>query len=286
MLSVYIPMNLNLKTERSLIPLLVTSMVVVAPLLFILGLVVGNQLQGNSSLSADSISSWVSAVATVAIAILTFVLAKETWYLREAQMLQVAELKRENIRPNISLQLERSHVGINFHNVKVSNLGKGIAKKIAFKFFDRAGNEVSDERDVIVNKFRKLAIFRQGIESMGIGQTLSSFIINFNELRRELNGEIFKGYLNVLVSFEDVEGSAYTNSFVVDFMQFEGISELSGGDALYQLANEIKKIQEHLGRVTRNSNDRIAVNIFDAADRQAEDLETRRWLNEQGAVNE
>ncbi|MEH8148330.1 hypothetical protein [Aeromonas veronii] len=72
--------------EKSLIPLMVTAMAVVAPLLFILGLVVGNHLQGNASLTADSISSWLSAIATVAIAILTFILAKETWYLREAQI--------------------------------------------------------------------------------------------------------------------------------------------------------------------------------------------------------
>lgn len=274
-------MTPDLKSERSLLPLLVTSMAVIAPLLFILGLVVGNQLQGNSSLSADSVSSWVSAIATVAIAILTFVLAKETWYLREAQMLQVAELKRENIRPNVSVQLERSHVGINFHNVKISNLGKGIARKIAFTFFDRAGNPVNDDRDVIVNKFRKLAIFRQGIESMGIGQTFSSFVINFIELHKELNGEIFRGYLSILVSFEDVEGNPYTNTFAMDFAQFEGISELGGGDALYQLATETKKIQEHLGRVARHSNGRIAVDVFNTSDRQAEEEETRAWLNEQ-----
>lgn len=274
-------MTPDLKSERSLLPLLVTSMAVIAPLLFILGLVVGNQLQGNSSLSADSVSSWVSAIATVAIAILTFVLAKETWYLREAQILQVAELKRENIRPNVSVQLERSHVGINFHNVKISNLGKGIARKIAFNFFDRAGNPVNDDRDVIVNKLRKLAIFRQGIESMGIGQTFSSFVINFIELHKELNGEIFRGYLSILVSFEDVEGNPYTNTFAIDFAQFEGISELGGGDALYQLATETKKIQEHLGRVARHSNRRIAVDVFNTADRQAEEEETRAWLNEQ-----
>lgn len=274
-------MTPDLKSERSLLPLLVTSMAVITPLLFILGLVVGNQLQGNSSLSADSVSSWVSAIATVAIAILTFVLAKETWYLREAQILQVAELKRENIRPNVSVQLERSHVGINFHNVKISNLGKGIARKIAFNFFDRAGNPVNDDRDVIVNKLRKLAIFRQGIESMGIGQTFSSFVINFIELHKELNGEIFRGYLSILVSFEDVEGNPYTNTFAIDFAQFEGISELGGGDALYQLATETKKIQEHLGRVARHSNGRIAVDVFNTADRQAEEEETRAWLNEQ-----
>lgn len=139
------------ETEKSLMPLLITSMVVVGPLLFILGLVVGNQLQGSGALSADSLSSWLSAIATVAIAVLTFILAKETWYLREAQIQQLAELKRENIRPNVGVQLESSQVGMNFINVKISNLGKGIARKISFTFLDRQGNQVTASQDVVVD---------------------------------------------------------------------------------------------------------------------------------------
>lgn len=263
-------------------PTLLTSMAVVVPLLFILGMVVGNQLQGNSSLTADSISSWLSAIATVAIAILTFILAKETWYLREAQMLQVAELKRENIRPNVSVELERSHVGLNFNNVKISNLGKGIARKIRFTFFDREGKPVDDDRDVIVNKFRTLSIFRRGIESMGVGQTFSSFLLNFVELHKELGGDIFKGYLDIAVAFEDVEGNEYTNAFIIDFAQYQGVTELGGGDALYELVSEVKKIQEHLGRVMRYSKGRLEVNVFDTADRQRETENVDAWLQEHG----
>lgn len=275
-------MKPDLNSERSLMPTLLTSMAVVVPLLFILGMVVGNQLQGNSSLTADSISSWLSAIATVAIAILTFILAKETWYLREAQMLQVAELKRENIRPNVSVELERSHVGLNFNNVKISNLGKGIARKIRFTFFDREGKPVDDDRDVIVNKFRTLSIFRRGIESMGVGQTFSSFLLNFVELHKELGGDIFKGYLDIAVAFEDVEGNEYTNAFIIDFAQYQGVTELGGGDALYELVSEVKKIQEHLGRVMRYSKGRLEVNVFDTADRQRETENVDAWLQEHG----
>lgn len=273
-------MSIKRMNEKSLMPLLVTSMAVVAPLLFILGLVVGNQLQGNSSLTADSISSWLSAIATVAIAILTFILAKETWYLREAQMNQLEELKRENIRPNIGIQLETSKAGVNFVNVRVSNLGKGIAKKISIIFLDSAGNEIPKDKDVVVEKFRKLAIFRQGIQSMGIGQVISSFVFSFIDLSRELNGEIFKPCLNIEVNFEDVEGTHYKNEFTIDFAQYEGISEL-GGDALHQISTEIKKIREHLGKVYGKSNGRIGVDIFSSADRQAESEATKRWIEEQ-----
>jgi hypothetical protein len=261
-------------------PLVITTMAVFAPLLFILGLVVGNQLQGAGSLSADSLSSWLSAIATVAIAVLTFILAKETWYLREAQIQQLAELKRENIRPNVGVQLESSQVGMNYINVKISNLGKGIARKISFTFLDRQGNQVAENQDVVVNKLLKLGIFRLGIESMGIGQVISSFVFSFLDLGKDLNGEIFKPYLSIAIKFEDIEGTSYVNSFAVDFAQFQGTSEL-GGDPLHKMATEIQKIRESIGKVAGNSNRRIDVNVYSSSDRHDEAEETRKWIEQQ-----
>jgi hypothetical protein len=274
-------MPLERFNEKSLIPLMVITMALTMPLLFFLGIVIGNQLQGNSSLTADSISSWLSAIATMAIAILTFILAKETWYLREAQIRQLEELKRENIRPNIGIQLESSPVGMNFVNVKISNLGKGIARNVSIRFLDRSGTEVPKDVDRVVEKFRKLAIFRQGIQSMGIGQEISSFVFSFIDLGKELNGDIFKPYLNIAIDFEDVEGNPYSNSFIIDFSQYEGISEL-GGNALHQIASEIKKIREQLGKVTGRSGGKIGVDIFDSKDRKAEsDAVQKSYFEEQ-----
>lgn len=271
--------------ERNLMPLLITSMAVIAPLLFILGLVIGNHLQGAGTLTADSLSSWLSAIATVAIAVLTFILAKETWYLREAQIQQLAELKRENIRPNVGVQLESSPAGMNFINAKISNLGKGIARKVTFEFLDRQGNPVASSQDAVVDKFMKLGIFRLGLESIGIGQTISSFVFSFYDLGKELNGEIFKPYLHIVIAFEDVEGTKYTNTFAVDFAQFEGVSEL-GGDALHQMADDLKKIRESLGRVAKNFNGHIDVDVYSSADRKEEKEATRKWIEEQrGAGN-
>lgn len=268
------------ETEKNLMPLLITSMAVIAPLLFILGLVVGNQLQGNGSLSADSLSSWLSAIATVAIAVLTFILAKETWYLREAQIQQLAELKRENIRPNVGVQLESSQVGMNFINVKISNLGKGIARNISFTFLDRQGNQVTENQDVVVDKFLKLGIFRLGIESMGIGQIVSSYVFSFLDLGRDLKGEIFKPYLSIAIKFEDIEGTPYTNTFAIDFAQFEGTSEL-GSDPSHKIATELQKIRESIEKVAGNSNRRIGVDVYSSSDRHVEDEETRKWIEEQ-----
>ena len=261
-------------------PLLITSMAVVSPILFILGLVIGNHLQGNASLTADSISSWLSAIATVAIAVLTFVLAKETWYLREAQIRQLEELKRENIRPGIGIQLDSSPVGIHFIDARVTNSGKGIAKKVRFVFKDRDGAPMPPGNDPVVEKFLKLSMFSKGIETIGIGQTLSSFVFSFLDLGKELDGKIFEPYLSIVVDFEDVEGNKYQNTFEIDFAQYEGVSHLGGAEAVHKISDEIKKIRELLGRVVQTSRNRLEVDVFDEADRQADNERARKRLEE------
>lgn len=268
------------QNDRSLMPLLITSMAVVAPLLFILGLVVGNHLQGNASLTSDSISSWLSAIATVAIAILTFVLAKETWYLREAQVRQLEELKRENIRPSIGIQLDSSPVGIHFIDARVTNSGKGIAKKVRFAFKDRSGAALPPDNDPVTEKFLKLSMFSKGIETIGIGQTMSSFVFSFLDLGKELDGNIFEPYLNIVIDFEDVEGNKYQNTFEIDFAQYEGVSHLGGADALHKISDEMKRIRELLGKVVKTSRNRLEVDVFNEIDRQVEIELNRKRLEE------
>lgn len=267
--------------KRNLKPLKITIMIIAAPFLFIFGLIVGN-FTSSVSISLDSLSYLITAIATVAIATLTFVLAVETWRLREAQSNQLKELKRENIRPNISIQLENSHVGMNFVNVKISNLGKGIAKKVVIRFLDNADNIIPlNSNDPIVEKFRKLAIFRQGIQSMGIGQKISSFVFSFIDLSKELDGDIFTPCLNIVVDFEDIEGTPYQNAFTIDFAQYEGLQELGSGDPTHQIAEEIKKIREKLGVIAGNAKGRMSVDIFSAKDRDTELERTKQNIEMQ-----
>jgi hypothetical protein len=72
----------------------------------------------------------------------------------------------------------------------------------------------------------------------------------------------------------------YTNTFAIDFAQFEGTSEL-GSDPLHKMATEMQKIRESIGKVARNSNGRIGVDVYSSSDRHDDDEETRKWIEEQ-----
>lgn len=272
------------KDERSLIPLLAVVGILAAPLIFILGIVAGSQIQLANILTADSLSSWISALATVAIAVLTFVLAKETWYLREAQIEQVNELRLQSIRPNVSIKFFSSPISFNLMMLEVSNLGKGIARNVRFKFYDRNDNEIKATKDAIVDEFLKLHFMSKGLHSLGINQKFESFLFSFYDVENKLNSEdVFSPYFKISTFYEDVEGNSYYDDLIIDFKEFEGISEIGGGDPLHKISGDIKKLREQFEGMTRSSSKRLNVNTYSSQDRQQEQEDWQRRVNQHKA---
>lgn len=250
------------------IPVLVVCGLIAITISLIAGVIIGALVPGSVTAAQDSLSGWVTTVATVVICVLTIVLAVETWRLRAIQTSQIQALMLEGIRPNVSIELNGSHVGMSFMNLSVANSGKGIARKIRFQFLDREGRPVTPEEDPIVKVFHKLSMFRLGIQSLGINQELKSFLFSFLKLSDDIGAGAFTPFVNILITFEDTEGHEYSNAFVIDFAQFEGFSQI-GGDSLNQLATEVKLIREQLAKFGSGF-DRMAVNVFDNSDRIVE----------------
>jgi hypothetical protein len=231
------------------------------------------------AMAQDSLSNWITTIATVLICVLTVVLAVETWRLREVQAKQIKEFILESNRPNVSVELSGSHVGMNFMNVRVINSGKGIARKITFQFFNRNDQPATTQTEPIISVFHKLAMFRLGIQSLGINQELKSYIFSFVELKEKLTSDVFSQYVNIHIRFEDTEGNEYVNVFVIDFSQYEGFSEI-GGNSLSKLADEAKHIRTELQKIGEGSS-RLAVDIHSAEDRAEEHTELMNRLARQ-----
>ena len=250
---------------KGLLPVFGIVGIVGFPLIFILGVVLGSLFGESNSLSSDSISSWVSAIATVAIAVLTFILAKETWELRKAQTEQIRQLRRESIRPNVAVALRHSDLGMNFMEINISNLGHGVAKNVKFSFYNEDGIEVVQSDEGIFKEFLKLHVLKNGIHVLGIGQSVNSFLFSLLDLEGGKK-DIFSHYIRLKVTFEDIERYQYENEFVIDFQEFKGISELGGGNPLHQLAKDFKSFKEAFNQVTKGSL-RMQVDAYDAEDR-------------------
>jgi hypothetical protein len=262
-------------------PLLAVFGLILTVVALVCGVLIGTLLPKSAAAAPDSLSGWITTVATSVICVLTIVLAVETWRLRAAQARQLREFVLDSIRPNVSVELSSSHVGVHFMNVRVANSGKGIAKNIRFEFLNRAGHAASSENEPIVKVFHHLGMFRLGIQSLGINQELKSFIFSFLELEQDIGVGVFTPFVNIQIRFEDTEGNEYTNSFVIDFAQYEGFSEI-GGDSLHQIASETKSIRQELVKIISGHN-RLTVDVHSAADRAAENSEMRARLRRQRA---
>lgn len=248
-------------------------------LFFVFGVFIGNALPRANMFAQDTLSSWVTSAATVVITVLTFILAVETWRLRAAQTQQILNLHRESIQPSVSLALNNNAAGIHFMDAVVKNTGKGIAKNLRFKFLNQNGSLPTANDEPIIKVFKKLAMIEHGVDSLGVGQELSSFVFSFLQLSNEIGQDIFSPYLNILISYEDVEGNRYTNSFSMNFIQFKGMSKLGNGPAEI-ISSEIKMLRKALEKVS-GSNQRLGVDVYSARDRGIEAEEHRLWIEQQ-----
>ena len=254
----------------------------VVPVIFVIGLVIGININGVLNPTTDTLSSWVTAFATVAIAVLTFVLAKETWYLRLSQILQVEELRIESIRPSLEFYLLSAPASFQFMNVHIENNGKGAAKNVFFEFSGENGHKLNDHERMVVDKFFKLNILRNGMVSLGAGKQRTSFIFSFIDFSKELKEDAFSIRINVKMKYTDAENRIYASESVLDFSEFKGITEIGGGDPIYNLYKETEKIRLIFEGAQGNmSSKRLNVNAFSSQDRTDEQEATRKWIEEQ-----
>ena len=93
--------------------------VLVVAIFFIMGFALGVSSQGLLAFGNDTLSAWVSAFATVCIALLTIFLAKETWELRRVQLSQIEQIRKDSIKPSVSLYLKSSPVSFNIIDIGV-----------------------------------------------------------------------------------------------------------------------------------------------------------------------
>ena len=273
---------MNETEEKPLWVVLALIGLLLVPVIFIIGLVIAINVDGNISLSTDTISSWISAISTVAIAVLTFILARETWYLRLAQIRQINELRKEAIRPNLEFYLLSAPASFQFMNIHIENNGKGVARNIKFTFSGENNAPFTENEQSVVDKLHEINILRNGMLALGSGKQRTSFVFSFIELADRMGDDAFDIRINVSMTYEDSEGRAYNSESVVDFSEFKGVREIGGGDPTYNLYQETKKIREIFQSAQRGmSSERINVNLFSSEDRKREQDAIRKRIEEQ-----
>lgn len=245
--------------------------IILAPLILIAGIIIGINVDRGISLSSDTMSSWISAIATVAIAVLTFILAKETWNLRLSQINQINEIKKEAIRPSLEFYLLSSPVSFHLMNVHIENNGKGVARNIKFTFSGEGNAPFTESEQAVVDDLLKFNILKNGMLALGSGKQRTSYIFSFLELSEKMAEGVFDMRINISMTYEDAEGRLYKSDSFVDFSEFKGVIEVGGGSPIYNLYQEAKKIREIFQNAQSGlSTKRINVNSYSGQDRKNE----------------
>ncbi|AGS40139.1 hypothetical protein CYCME_1824 [Cycloclasticus zancles 78-ME] len=245
-----------------------------------MGLSVGLGSQGDLVLSSDTLSAWVSALATVCIAILTIFLAKETWALRQVQLSQIEQIRKDSIKPNVDIYLKSSHAGFNFMDVYIINNGFGVAQNIKFNFANK-NSQAEDVFQELNKKYEKLSMLANGISSLGAGDKRSSFIFSFIELHASFGDRALEYQSEVDIRYQDNEGKDYVSRAYFNFSEYKGITELGDGDPLRKISRILEKIQKDIGHFSSGFK-KLKADIYtsDDREREREEWEEDRKQNE------
>ena len=262
------------------------TMLLFVPLVFVIGLIFGLNIQGTVSFSQDTLSAWVTAFATVSIAVLTIVLAKETWALRIIQLNHIDQIRKDAIKPSVDLYLKNSPASFNFFDVHISNSGPGAAQNIHFTF-NNGNTDAKNVYEFLLERFHKLAILRSGISSLGSGEKRSSYLFSFIELQQKFLEKSFDCVINIDIAFEDIEGTKYKSKACLNFSEYKGISELGGGDPLYKLSSSLGKIEVTLAGLAKGyAGHKMKVDVYDSTDRENERKALEESYENNGKENE
>lgn len=259
------------------------AVLLMLPVVFIIGLVVGINIESAITLSQDNLSSWVSAFATVTIAVLTIVLAKETWGLRLIQLSQIEQIRKDSIKPSVGLYLKSSPAGFNFIDVHITNNGSGTAQNIKFTF-KNASEDAQEVYEHLLSELNKLVILEKGISTLSSGEHRSSYLFSFIDLHQKFGEKALECVTEVDVSFEDIEGSKYSSKSFFNFTEYKGVSELGGGDPLNKISSHLEKIQKDVGHFASGFK-KIKTDVYTSEDRQAERDEWEKRRTEQQSAN-
>ena len=181
------------------------------------------------------IFSALVALATLVYAILTWKLVSETRKMREAQT-----------EPNISVTIQPSEKWMEIVDMIIQNIGLGPAYNIKF--------EINPDFKTFTGKFlSEYGFMKNGLNFFASNQKFQFFLVSLVEY-------FPKETFEIKVTYQNSIGKTYEDLYLIDFSQFEELSQL-GNAQLDEIAETLEKIQTDIHLISIGFN-RIKVNMY------------------------
>ncbi len=187
----------------------------------------------------SAIGTVVTAVATIVLVFVTIILARETKRLSDATS-----------QPSVVVTLEPSPWSIIHTNLVLQNTGTGTAYDIEAKFDPPL-------KTLVEMPFRSLSVLKPG-------SIFPVFLRGFEKLDEQV--------ISVEVSWRRSPKSKNreVHSYVLNLrMDYDNWGQLGGAPPDIQIAREMKKLREDVGRLVSGYR-RLQVDVHDSGDRQRE----------------
>ena len=195
--------------------------------------------------------------------------------LTQIQNRQIEQIRRDSIKPSVSIQLLPGRNEINMFEIQVKNHGVGTAQNISFTI-SNANSEAEDAFNFISTKLNELMFIGEGIMSLSSGDVRESFLLSGYDFFKKFDNS-FSCKVRVTIRYEDMESRKYKNTQYFNFKEFEGISNIGGHNQLYELSKHLKKIEAGITKVASGQID-FKVNSYSQEDRNRASAERfYRW---------
>lgn len=252
--------------------------ILICIVLLLIGISLGVAFTGEMKFVQDTAATWIAAIATVVIALLTIFLAFETQAMRRLQKEQIDGIRADAIRPHMDVFLMSSSANFNFADLVLRNNGSGLARNIRIKFRHISDRGTKTNAEDLMDKLSRPSFIANGVSTLGPGREYSSYILSFVDLTDKENKDYFDVALEVSISCEDSDGMSHIATAIVDLAEFKGISVI-GGKPLHDTAKELKKIRETLGHISSGFK-KISVNTYTSSDREEDERRVIREFEE------
>jgi len=189
----------------------------------------------------QGLSSVVTAVATVVLGYLTWILARET-----------RVLSRATAQAQVTATLEPNLWAANFVDIIVANSGNATAYDIKVAF------------DPPLPTRKERGIPLQTVSVLRPGQTIQSNLSGFED--------VSKRTFVATVTWAPTPGGKKRESlsYTVSMMDYHDVVFLGARSPQVQIAEQVKKLREDWQHVARGGK-RLSANVFDSDDREAEE---------------
>jgi hypothetical protein len=203
---------------------------------------------------AQVVAAVLTAVATIALFAVTWVLARET-----RRMAEVGS------QPHVVATLEPGRWSLRHLDLRVANTGNAPAYEVEVSF----SPELTAGADGPKQPLTKLSVLRPG-------QVIAGYAGEYTALNKQ------KAY-EVTVEWRRKRGAAVErNSYTLSLADYDHYGTLGASDPLVQMAQDLRHIKGDLHRVFAGSR-RLAVETYTQHDRERQRAERERALEQQRA---